>query len=114
IDARSHTGSGELDLPGDLVRPMGLVISPDGKTLYVSGGRGKTVHVVALDEASPRVKNTIGDVGMRPWGIGLARGGARLYTANGPTGDVSVIDTATGAVSRRIPVGGSPWGIAVR
>jgi YVTN family beta-propeller protein len=114
IDARTHTRTGELDLPGELVRPMGLVISPDGRTLYASGGRGKTVHVIALDEASPRVKNTITDVGVRPWGIGITRGGARLYTANGPAGDVSIIDTATGSVLRHLAVGGSPWGIAIR
>jgi YVTN family beta-propeller protein len=114
IDARTHAKAGELELPGDLVRPMGLALSPDGRTLYVSGGRGKTVHAVGLDEANPRVKTTIADVGVRPWGIGVTRSGARLYTANGPTGDVSVIDTATGAVTRRIAVGGSPWGIAIR
>lgn len=114
VDAHSHTKTGEIDLPGDMVRPMGLVISPDGKTLYVTGGRGKTVHVVAIDEATPRLKATIADVGVRPWGIGITHKGDRLYTANGSTGDVSVIDVATGTVARRIPVGGSPWGIAVR
>lgn len=113
IDARSHTRSGEIDLPGVLVRPMGLAISPDGHTLYASGGRGKTVHVIALDDA-PRVARTITEVGPRPWGIGVTRRGDRLYTANGPGGDVAVIDTASGAVSRHIAVGGSPWGIAVR
>jgi YVTN family beta-propeller protein len=114
VDARTHTRSGELDLPGNLVRPMGMVISPDGHTLYASGGRGKTVHVIALDGAAPQVKATIGDVGARPWGIGITKKGDRLYTANGSAGDVSVIDTATGKVTRRIAVGGSPWGIAIR
>jgi len=115
INARAHTRSGDLELPGDLVRPMGLVISPDGRTLYASGGRGKTVHVIALDDpAGPRVKNTIAEVGVRPWGIGITQKGDRLYTANGSSGDVAVIDTATGSVSRHIAVGGSPWGIAIR
>ena len=114
VDARTHTPSGELELPGDLVRPMGMVVSPDGHTLYVSGGRGKTVHVVAIDEPTPRVKSIIAEVGTRPWGIGVTRSGDRLYTANGPTGDVSVVDTGTGAVLRHIAVGGSPWGIAIR
>jgi len=114
IDARTHTASGELDLPGDNVRPMGLAVSADGRTLYATGGRGKTVHVIALDDAAPRVKATIADVGMRPWGIAITRRGDRLYTANGPAGDISVIDIATGAVARHIAVGGSPWGIAIR
>ena len=114
VDARSHTRTGDLELPGDMVRPMGLVISPDGKTLYVTGGRGKTVHVIAIDEAAPRLKSTIADVGVRPWGIGITHKGDRLYTANGSGGDVSVIDLATGTVTRHIAVGGSPWGIAIR
>jgi YVTN family beta-propeller protein len=93
---------------------MGLAISADGRTLYVSGGRGKTVHVIALDEAGPRVKSTIAEVGERPWGIGVTRSGDRLYTANGPAGDVTVIDAATGAIMRHIEVGGSPWGVAMQ
>lgn len=114
IDGRTHTAAGEVSLPGEMVRPMGLVISADERTLYASGGRGKTVHVIALDETPPRVKSTITDVGTRPWGIGVTQKGDRLYTANGPSGDVSVVDTTTGAIARRIAVGGSPWGIAVR
>lgn len=114
VDARTHTRTGEIDLPGTLVRPMGMVITPDGHTLYASGGRGKTVHVIAIDGATPQIQATITDVGVRPWGIGLTRKGDRLYTANGSAGDVSVIDTATGTVVHRIAVGGSPWGIAVR
>jgi YVTN family beta-propeller protein len=114
IDAQTHTRTGELELPGDTVRPMGLVVSPDGHTLYATGGRGKTVHVIGLDDAAPQVKTTIAEVGMRPWGIGVTRRGDRLYTANGPAGDVSVIDVATGTVARHVAVGGSPWGIAIR
>jgi YVTN family beta-propeller protein len=114
IDAKSHAKVGDLELPGDLVRPMGLVISPDGRTLYASGGRGKTVHVIAIDGAAPAIKATINDVGVRPWGIGITQRGDKLYTANGSAGDVTVIDTATGAITRHIAVGGSPWGVAVR
>jgi YVTN family beta-propeller protein len=114
IDAQTNTRSGEFDLPGELVRPMGLVISPDGRTLYATGGRGKTVHVVGLDEPAPTLKTTIAEVGARPWGIGITRSGTRLYTANGSAGDVSVIDTATGAITHHIAVGGSPWGVAIR
>jgi YVTN family beta-propeller protein len=114
VDGNTHAKIGELDLPGTLVRPMGQVISPDGHTLYVTGGRGKTVHAIALDGATPQIKATVTDVGVRPWGIGITRKGDRLYTANGSSGDVSVIDIATGAVTHHIAVGGSPWGVAIR
>lgn len=111
IDARSHTLVGQVPLAG--ARPMGLAVSPDGKRLFASGGRGKAVYELVL-EGEPRVARMIADAGARPWGVGLARGGQRLFTANGPSGDVSVIDTASGKVAQRIAVGGSPWGIAVR
>src|SRR5262249_21128908 len=89
VDANTHARTGDLDLPGGpQVRPMGMVVSPDGRMLYASGGRGKTVHVIELDQAAPHVKTTIADVGDRPWGIAVNRTGDRLYTANGPAGNV--------------------------
>jgi YVTN family beta-propeller protein len=93
---------------------MGLAISADGRELYASGGRGRTVHVIDLAAQPPAVKRTIENVGERPWGIGIATRANKVYTANGGSGDVTVIDVTTGAVLRHIAVGGSPWGIAVR
>jgi YVTN family beta-propeller protein len=52
------------------------------------------------------------EAGDRPWGIGLSPDGQTLYTANGPSDDVSAIDLASRAV-RKIPVGHGPWGLAV-
>jgi len=91
--------------------PMGAALSPDGRTLYVSNGRHRSVSVV--DVATRTLTRTIQDVGIRPWGIGISPEGRTLYTANGPGGDVSVIDVARGVVTSRISLGGSPWGIAV-
>jgi YVTN family beta-propeller protein len=36
-----------------------------------------------------------------------------LYTANGPSNDVSVIDTASLNVVAEVRVGKAPWGIAI-
>jgi YVTN family beta-propeller protein len=52
-------------------------------------------------------------VGIRPWGIALSSDGRKLYTANGPSNDVSVIDTRTLQVVKRIAVGRGPWGVVV-
>ena len=57
-----------------------------------------------------KVTRTFDDIGARPWGIGISPDGKMLYTANGSSGDVSVVDAATGQVVRRIATGGSPWG----
>jgi YVTN family beta-propeller protein len=50
-------------------------------------------------------------VGRRPWGIALTPDGRKLYTANGVSNDVSVIDTSQGKVAIR--VGEGPWGVAI-
>jgi YVTN family beta-propeller protein len=118
IDARAHRAIGHIAIPNTGVtgplgaRPMGLVLTPDGKTLYVANGRGGTVSVV--DTAARRVLRTIAKVGARPWGIALSDDGSTLYTANGPSNDVSVIDVATGAVRKTIPTCRGPWGLALR
>ena len=93
------------------MRPMGVVVSPDGRRAFVSTGRGKSVAVI--DTASDEVTGVIPDVGERVWGIDITPDGKTLYTANGPSNDVSVIDVATLKVVKRIPAGQSPWGVAV-
>ena len=47
------------------------------------------------------------------WGEALSRDGAWLYTANGGTNDVSVIDVKQRKELARIKVGDGPWGIAI-
>jgi len=52
-------------------------------------------------------------VGERPWGMALSPDGKTLYTANGPSNDISVVDLATQQVVRNIKVGRGPWGLLV-
>lgn len=90
-------------------RPMGLARSRDGDRVYVTTGRARTV--IAIDTASDEVSDVITGVGTRPWGIAAAADG-KLFTANGPSNDVAMIDPERGEVLARIPVGSSPWGVA--
>jgi YVTN family beta-propeller protein len=53
------------------------------------------------------------EVGTRPWGIGLTADGRKLYTANGPSSDVTVLDTRTMQVLKKVPAGELPWGVVV-
>jgi YVTN family beta-propeller protein len=53
------------------------------------------------------------EAGARPWGIATSSDGRTLYTANGPSNDVSVIDAETRQVTTKIPVGKGPWGIVL-
>ena len=99
-----------IQLTGPNVRPMGSVVSPDGRRLYVSTGRAGTV--VSIDTATNRPVGSVA-VGTRPWGIALSPDGTRLYSANGPSNDVTVVDTSSFTVVTRVPAGRSPWGVAV-
>ena len=68
---------------------------------------------LVIDTAADEVVATIPEVGERPWGIGITPDGGTIYTANGPSDDVSVIDARTLSVVARIKAGHSPWGIAL-
>jgi len=114
VDVAAHKVGATLQIPKTegtpmVPRPMGGVLSPDGRQLFVSLGRARSIAVI--DVAGRRVTRTIENVGARPWGIEISADGQKLYTANGPSGDVSVIDIATGKVDRQIKTGGSPWGV---
>jgi YVTN family beta-propeller protein len=65
-----------------------------------------------VDANTYEVLNTI-KVGKRPWGIALSPDGKFLFSANGPSDDVSVVDLATEKEIARVKSPGSPWGIEV-
>jgi YVTN family beta-propeller protein len=46
--------------------------------------------------------------------MALSPDGSKLYTANGRSNSVSVIDTSTFTTIKSIPVGGLPWGVWIR
>jgi YVTN family beta-propeller protein len=52
-------------------------------------------------------------VGSRPWGIALSPDGKTLFTANGLSNDVSVVDIGSMRETKRIKVGSRPWGLTV-
>jgi YVTN family beta-propeller protein len=117
IDAVKHKPAGSIKIVPQAKtvlgpRPMGAALSPDGKHLFVSNGRGESVAVI--DVARRKVVRLIDGVGARPWGIGVSSDGQYVFTANGPSSDVSIIEAATGKVSARVKVGGQPWGLVFR
>ena len=125
IDAKSHKLLSKIQLPtGSL--PMGTAVSHDGKELYVSTGRGNAVAIIDVQKhdaqrsplTSARGKGeqsivAMIPVGNRVWGIALDPSGTKLYTANGASNDVSVIDLKSRKELRRIKVGDGPWGVAI-
>ncbi|MBL8169555.1 MAG: hypothetical protein JNJ50_15475, partial [Acidobacteria bacterium] len=51
------------------------------------------------------------EAGVRPWGIALSPDGKYLFTANGPSNDISIIDVATLTIVKKVSVGDRPWGV---
>jgi YVTN family beta-propeller protein len=92
------------------VTPVGLVISSDGGTAYVTLGRA--AHVAVVDVPTRKVEGYI-LVGKRAWGVALSRDGGKLFVANGLGDDVTVIDTRSRKAIISVPVGRVPWGVAI-
>jgi len=127
VDARKHKLLAKIQLPtGSL--PMGTAVSRDGKELYVSTGRANAIAIIDIQKYNAQGSPLLSargegegeessvpmiPVGNRVWSIALDPSGTRLYTANGASNDVSVVDLKSRKELRRIKVGDGPWGIAV-
>lgn len=110
IDVAKREVIETIQLKGGQGKPVGVVVSPDNKTVFVANGRASRVSVI--DVATSKVVESI-PVGRRPWGIALSRDGKLLYTANGLSDDVSVIDVASRKVIATVAVGKRPWGLTI-
>ena len=109
VDSVKHETIKAISLgePG-VIKPMGVLLSPDGSKLFVTSGRGQKLFI--LDTATNAVTSSF-EVGKRPWGLALSPDGKMLFTANGPSDDVSAVDLATQKVTTKVPCGKSPWGV---
>jgi PQQ-dependent catabolism-associated beta-propeller protein len=95
----------------EAIQGEGIAFTPDEKTAFVALGPANRVAVV--DAQTYEVKDYI-LVGQRVWNITMDSTGTRLYSANGLSNDVTVIDVASLQPIKSIPVGEEPWGAAVR
>ncbi|MDB5884797.1 MAG: beta-propeller repeat protein [Polaromonas sp.] len=93
------------------ITPVGMALSPDGKTVWVALGRAN--HVAEVDQASRQVRNTI-LVGKRAWGLAAHPDGKTVYVANGLSDDMTLIDTAAGKAVRTVAVGRVPHSVLVQ
>jgi YVTN family beta-propeller protein len=104
----------EFKVPGmraSDITPVGMTLSPDGKTVWV--GLGKANHVAEIDAASYQVRRTI-LVGKRAWGLAAHPDGKVLYVLNGLSDDMTLVDTATGKAVRTVAAGRVPHSVLVQ
>jgi YVTN family beta-propeller protein len=100
---------------------IGAAFSPDGKSLYVSGGEDDAIHVYAWVD---RQATFARDVNLKltekdpkgsryPAGIATSRDGRFIYVAENVADDVAVIDATSFAVVARIKTDHYPYAVAV-
>jgi len=102
-----------FEVPGvrpELLQPVGMDFSKDGKLLFSPLGPANRVAVI--DTATKEVKDYI-LVGQRPWHGELSPDGKKYYVANGLTNDMTVIDVDSLKAEKSVPVGRLPWGVAI-
>lgn len=82
--------------------PASLIVSADGKTLYVAtlGGTLRAVSVETGEVTQPAIR-----VGLVPAWITISPDGSKVFTLNFLSDNVSVVDTASWKVVATVPAG---------
>ena len=89
------------------VMPRALVLSPDDKTLYVTGQRKSALF--AIDVATRKFHSVT--VGSEPVGVAVTADGATVYVACNQDAEVVAVDAASLTVAARVSVPAAPWGL---
>jgi YVTN family beta-propeller protein len=100
---------------------LGVTFSPDGSSLYVSGGNQDVVYRFAwadgratlADSVVLAVKQPRRSGTRYPAGIAISRDGRTLYAAENLGDSLAVIDLATRQVVQRLATERYPYGVAV-
>jgi len=113
FDAATLKSVGKIDfdranLTTELIQPVGIRFTRDGRRAFVALGRGKLVAEV--DPQTLAIRRTW-PVGLRAWNLALSPDERRLYTADGLDGTMSVVDLVANKVLPPVKLGGKPWGI---
>jgi PQQ-dependent catabolism-associated beta-propeller protein len=95
----------------DRVQPVGFELTEDEKTAFVALGPAN--HVAVVNTETYEVEEYI-LVGRRVWHMDFSQDKSLLFTTNGVSGDVTVIDVAKRKPIKSIKVGRFPWGAAMR
>ncbi len=100
---------------------IGIAFSPDGKTLYVSGGNQDVVYRYdwAAGRATLRDSIVLAPKAARapgrryPAGLALSTDGRRLFVAENMADSMAVVDVASGMVERRYGTDAYPYAVVV-
>ena len=93
------------------IQPVGVRLTNDDRFAFVALGPASRIAVI--NAATFEVEKYL-LVGARVWQLAFSPDEKRLYTTNGVSNDISVIDTEDLRVVKSVAVGRYPWGVAVR
>jgi YVTN family beta-propeller protein len=107
IDTATNTAGTPIRVGHD---PMGIAITPNGKTAYVVNNGSDTISVI---HTATNTAGTPITVGSGPEGIAITPNGKTAYVVNNNDGTVMPIDIATNTAGTAIAVGDNPRGTAI-
>ena len=101
---------------------IGLAFSPDGRTVYASGGNTDVVYrydwatnklalrdsLIIRSRPDPKANGRSYPAGLAP-----SRDGRVLYVAENLADSIAIVDLVSGRVVQRLPAGRYPYGVAV-
>jgi len=98
LDTGTNGVQGTIPVPQG---PHGIVITPDGRKVYVSSDGASTVSVI--DTQTDKVVRSI-EVGTNPHGLAITPDGRQVLVGAFGTNQVLLIDTRTDQIVQRLPV----------
>jgi PQQ-dependent catabolism-associated beta-propeller protein len=101
-------------IPGvarEAIQPVGVRILKDRSAAFVALGPANRVAVI--NGRDFQVEDYI-LVGQRVWQLALSPDESRLYSTNGLSNDITIIDVKTRRPIKSVTVGRLPWGVAVK
>lgn len=101
-------------IPGvtaEKIQPVGIRIDPQRRYGYIALGPANRVAVI--DAQKLEVVDYL-LVGQRVWNLEFSPDYARLYTTNGVSNDISLIELPEHRVTKSVAVGNYPWGVVAR
>ena len=94
-------------MPDEAIQPVGVAITSDRSKAFVALGPANRVAVI--DAQTYEVEDYL-LVGQRVWQLAFSPDEKFLYTTNGVSNDISVIDVEDEKVIKSVAVGSYPLG----
>ena len=115
IDTKTHAVLHTIvfnlpEVPKTAIQAVGINLTEDGRYAFIDLGPANRVAVI--DPVTFAIKKYL-LVGQRVWHGDFSPDQHFLYTANGISNDMSVVDVERLEVTQSVPVGQSPWGVVV-